>query len=175
MDRTARDKQFASRTDSGQESRYVRHRPEWMLLYPLVAQYYPTFVKQLVRRDQSLPDYVHREFDAYLRCDQPENGFLHMRCESCHAERLVAFNCKKRGFYSGHPTPRPFGVSLRLFKIAPGDFVPELRRPADGRECSIAGGRCSARQTHALVGIEFSLSTQIPVRPTTSGIDPDMS
>ena len=28
--------------------------------------------------------------------------------------------------YSGHPALRPFGVSLRLLKIAPGDFVEPL-------------------------------------------------
>jgi hypothetical protein len=27
-----------------------------------------------------------------------EEGFLRLRCESCHAEKLVAFSCKKRGF-----------------------------------------------------------------------------
>ncbi|ARX22851.1 hypothetical protein AM393_28980 (plasmid) [Klebsiella pneumoniae] len=25
-------------------------------------------------------------------------GFLRVRCESCHAEHLVAFSCKRRGF-----------------------------------------------------------------------------
>jgi hypothetical protein len=27
-----------------------------------------------------------------------EEGFLRLRCEQCHAEKLVAFSCKKRGF-----------------------------------------------------------------------------
>ena len=27
-----------------------------------------------------------------------EAGFLRLRCEQCHAEKLVAFSCKKRGF-----------------------------------------------------------------------------
>ena len=27
-----------------------------------------------------------------------EEGFLRLRCEDCHAEKLVAFSCKKRGF-----------------------------------------------------------------------------
>ncbi|EEV5907264.1 IS91 family transposase [Escherichia coli] len=27
-----------------------------------------------------------------------EHGFLRVRCESCHAEHLVAFSCKRRGF-----------------------------------------------------------------------------
>lgn len=48
--------------------------------------------------DRPLPDYVQEEFDAYLKCGKLEEGFLRVRCEYCHAEKLVAFSCKKRGF-----------------------------------------------------------------------------
>jgi ribosomal protein S27E len=41
---------------------------------------------------------VQQEFDAYLKCGRLEEGFLRVRCEQCHAEKLVAFSCKKRGF-----------------------------------------------------------------------------
>jgi ribosomal protein S27E len=44
------------------------------------------------------PRYVEAEFEAYLKCGQLEEGFLRVRCESCHAEKLVAFSCKRRGF-----------------------------------------------------------------------------
>jgi ribosomal protein S27E len=27
-----------------------------------------------------------------------EHGFLRVKCESCHPEKLVAFSCKRRGF-----------------------------------------------------------------------------
>jgi ribosomal protein S27E len=47
---------------------------------------------------RSLPDYIEDEFDAYLKCGRLEEGFLRVRCEQCHAEKLVAFSCKKRGF-----------------------------------------------------------------------------
>ena len=33
-----------------------------------------------------------------LKCGRLEEGFLRVRCEQCHAEKLVAFSCKKRGF-----------------------------------------------------------------------------
>lgn len=39
-----------------------------------------------------------REFEDYLKCGRLEHGFLRVRCESCHAEHLVAFSCKRRGF-----------------------------------------------------------------------------
>lgn len=45
-----------------------------------------------------LPQYVREEFEAYLKCGRLEHGFLRVRCEECHAEKLVAFSCKRRGF-----------------------------------------------------------------------------
>ncbi len=41
---------------------------------------------------------AREEFAAYLKCGRLEEGFLRLRCERCHAEKLVAFSCKKRGF-----------------------------------------------------------------------------
>jgi hypothetical protein len=41
---------------------------------------------------------VCEEFEAFLRCGVLEHGFLRVVCEQCHAERLLAFSCKKRGF-----------------------------------------------------------------------------
>ena len=40
----------------------------------------------------------HQEFDDYLKCGRLEHGFLRVRCDACHAEHLVAFSCKHRGF-----------------------------------------------------------------------------
>lgn len=47
---------------------YERHRPEKTLLYHLVQQHYPAFVTQLAAEGKVLPDYVHEEFEAYLKC-----------------------------------------------------------------------------------------------------------
>jgi Transposase zinc-binding domain len=41
---------------------------------------------------------VQEEFAAYLKCGRLEHGFLRVRYEACHAEKLVAFSCKRRGF-----------------------------------------------------------------------------
>jgi len=54
--------------------------------------------KHAVGAGRYLPDYVAREFEAYLKCGRLEHGFLRVRCESCHHEKLVAFSCKRRGF-----------------------------------------------------------------------------
>jgi ribosomal protein S27E len=77
---------------------YERHRPEQTLLYQLVEAHYPALVEQLAQQGKSLPEHVHREFEAYLKCGRLEHGFLRVRCDKCHFERLVAFSCKKRGF-----------------------------------------------------------------------------
>jgi len=63
-----------------------------------VELHYPDFLELRAREGRSLPDYVQEEFDAYLKCGRLEQGFLRVRCEGCHAEKLVAFSCKKRGF-----------------------------------------------------------------------------
>ena len=77
---------------------YERHQPEQTLLYQLVEAHYPALVDQLAQQGKSLPDHVHREFEAYLKCGRLEHGFLRVRCDKCHFERLVAFSCKRRGF-----------------------------------------------------------------------------
>jgi ribosomal protein S27E len=77
---------------------YVRHRPETTLLYQVVREYWPEFQAELASQGKHLPAYVTKEFDEYLKCRRLEHGFLRVRCESCHDEKLVAFSCKKRGF-----------------------------------------------------------------------------
>jgi len=74
---------------------YVRHRPETTLLYQIVQEYWPVFQAELASHGRYLPAYVTKEFEAYLKCGRL--GFLRVRCESCHDEKLVAFSCKKRG------------------------------------------------------------------------------
>jgi hypothetical protein len=77
---------------------YERHRPEETLLYQLIEAHYPALLDHLADQGKALPDYVRQEFEDYLKCGRLEHGFLRVRCESCHLERLVAFSCKRRGF-----------------------------------------------------------------------------
>ena len=84
---------------------YERHQPEQTLLYQLVEAHYPALVDQLAQQGKSLPDHVHRDFEAYLKCGRLEYGFLRVRCDKCHFERLVAFSCKRRGFCRGRLAP----------------------------------------------------------------------
>lgn len=77
---------------------YARHGSERTLLYALVQSHYPDLIARLDAQDRSLPKYVREEFEAFVRCGVLAHGFLRVVCEQCHAERLLAFSCKKRGF-----------------------------------------------------------------------------
>lgn len=88
-----------ARTTEKATGRYVRTRPEETLLYKLIEQHYPAFVDYMAAQGRGLPHYVQREFDDYVKCGRLKHGFLRVRCDSCHAEHLVAFSCKRRGFY----------------------------------------------------------------------------
>ena len=101
--------------------RYQRHRPENTLLYQLVADLYPCFVEQMEREGRPLPSYVRAEFEAYLRCGLLEHGFLRVQCTSCHAERLVAFSCKRRGFCPSCGARRMAETAALLV----GDILPQ--------------------------------------------------
>jgi ribosomal protein S27E len=68
------------------------------LLYQIVQEYWPEFQAELANHGRHLPAYVTKEFDEYLKCGRLEHGFLRVRCEACHDEKLLAFSCKKRGF-----------------------------------------------------------------------------
>jgi hypothetical protein len=78
--------------------RYRQHRPEATLLYQLVEQHYPDFAELMRLQDRSLPAFVKREFEDFLKCGRLEYGFLRVRCSECHTAKLVAFSCKRRGY-----------------------------------------------------------------------------
>ena len=79
---------------------YARHRPEQTRLYQLAEQYYRAFEEHLAARE--------RELEEYLKCGRLELRFLRVRWADCHAERLVAFGCKRRGWLrASRPLPAP--------------------------------------------------------------------
>jgi len=78
----------------------------------------PAFRQQLAEEGRELPDHVQREFEDYLKCGRLEHGFLRVRCETCHEERLVAFSCKRRGLLRAS-CPAPFGPAYGGSKSLP--------------------------------------------------------
>jgi hypothetical protein len=75
--------------------RYERHRPERTLFYQLVEQHYPSLVDLMAIQGKPLPRYVRREYEDYLKCGRLKHGFLRLRCDTCQAERLFVFSCKR--------------------------------------------------------------------------------
>lgn len=45
-----------------------------------------------------MPRFIKDEFDAFLECGVLARGFLRLRCGECGHDKLLAFNCKRRGF-----------------------------------------------------------------------------
>ena len=79
---------------------YERHRPEQTTLYRLVQQHAATNFEQAESAaGAGLPPFVKDEFDAFLERGILAQGFLRLRCDDCGHDKLVAFSCKRRGFY----------------------------------------------------------------------------
>ena len=76
----------------------------------------------LEQQGRSILRYAQGEFYDYLQCGRIEHGFLRVRCEDCHYERLMAFSFTK--------SRRPRRATRHSS---------QLRRQTDGRECRAAG------------------------------------
>jgi hypothetical protein len=69
---------LADRSRGG--SPYARHRPEDTLLYRVIDDNYGDFIGQLQAQGRSLPQFVRREFEEYLKCGRLDYGFLRVSC-----------------------------------------------------------------------------------------------
>ncbi len=81
-----------------QTTSYQRRKPEESQLYQIIEDNYQHLADNLSKQKKILPSYINKEFERFLECGRLENGFLRVRCQECHHEKLVAFSCKKRGF-----------------------------------------------------------------------------
>lgn len=79
-------------------TKYQRHHPENNLLYRTVQTYWPVFVREQKKAGKTLPLFIHDEFEKFLDCGIPENGFIRTYCYQCQHSGIVPFSCKRRGF-----------------------------------------------------------------------------
>jgi hypothetical protein len=68
---------------------YVRHRPERMLLYQLVEEYYPAFVSAMAAQGTALPGYVQRSLTAYVTTRRNLRALsIHPPCRPLGSDRI---------------------------------------------------------------------------------------
>ncbi len=77
---------------------HERHDPSATVLHRVMREHLETFLAEAGMSGDRFPRYVEQEFRDYLECGILAHGFLRVKCEACHEERLVAFSCKGRGF-----------------------------------------------------------------------------
>lgn len=69
------------------------------VLHQVVREHLESFLATTTRADPSgLPTFLEQEFRAFLDCGVWSRGFARFQCSGCHAETLVPFSCKRRGF-----------------------------------------------------------------------------
>jgi hypothetical protein len=73
---------------------YAPHRPETTVLYRVMLEHWETFARlwQEQTGGRSLPAFVTKTAQAYLRCGIAAYGVVRARCPDCGSSRFVAFS-----------------------------------------------------------------------------------
>ena len=150
---------------------YRRRTPEREPLYQALAGHLETFLVQHRAHDQPLPRYVEQELRAYLECGILAYGFVRVRCSAYGESRLVAFSCKKRGFYPSCLGRRMADTAAHLVDhvLPRGPRAPRRRPRPDRPRPRRPGGhphRHPYRTGQALAPVLSSLARpSLPPRP----------
>ena len=84
--------------DPREERRYRPRCVEPNLLREVVRRELETFLARAAARERTVPRFVARELQAFLRCGVLAHGFVRVHCDACGLDRAVPFSCKGRGF-----------------------------------------------------------------------------
>ena len=82
------------RTAEGRGDGYRPRNPEQSVLYRAVAGNLETFLARQRDCGRSVPQFLEREFRAFLECGVPACGFLRLFCDSCGRDKLLPLSCK---------------------------------------------------------------------------------
>jgi hypothetical protein len=93
---------------------YERHNPQKNLLYQIIHRHWSSFAAQCEANAHPVPNFIKKEFEAYLRCGVLDYGFVRVYCQECRYDRLIGFSCKKRGFCGSCLARRMSETSARL-------------------------------------------------------------
>lgn len=81
---------------------YRPRHPERTVLYRVLFHYFDRFLSEYESRFEKeygfLRPIVKEVVERYLDCGNPRCGFARLRCPDCHAEHLLMFSCRTRGF-----------------------------------------------------------------------------
>ena len=81
---------------------YRPRHPERTVLYRVLFHYFDRFLAEYEGRFEKeygfLRPVIKEVVERYLDCGNPRCGFARIRCPDCHAERLLMFSCRTRGF-----------------------------------------------------------------------------
>lgn len=86
------------RSSDNSRATYEKHQPEKILLYRVIAKHIKTFFKKCEESGHPAPNFIRKEFEAFLRCGVLAYGFARVYFQECKYDRLIGFSCKKRGF-----------------------------------------------------------------------------
>ncbi len=96
------------------KTNYERHNPQKNLLYQTIQCHWKDFVAQSEAHDHRVPNFIKKEFEAFLRCGVLDYGFARVNCQECRYDRLIGFSCKKRGFFGSCLARRMSETAVRL-------------------------------------------------------------
>ena len=116
----------APRTD------YERHNRQKELLYQIIQCHWKSFVAQCEANEHGVPNFIKKEFEAYLRCGVLEYGFARVYCQECRYDRLIGYSCKKRGFCGSCLSRRMSETAIRLVD----SLIPHIPNPSMGLKSS---------------------------------------
>jgi ribosomal protein S27E len=81
---------------------YRPRHPERTFLYRVLFHYFDRFLAEYEGRFEKeygfLRPIIKEVVERYLDCGNPRCGFARIRCPDCHAEHLLMFSCRTRGF-----------------------------------------------------------------------------
>jgi hypothetical protein len=81
---------------------YRPRHPERTVLYRVLFHYFDRFLTEYESRFERVYGYfrpiIKEVVERYLDCGNPRCGFARLRCPGCHAEHLLMFSCRTRGF-----------------------------------------------------------------------------
>ena len=77
---------------------YNQRKPENTVLHQVIRKNFGKFQALMEEKGKNIPSYVLQEFEDYLSCGDPTQGFARLKCNDCGHEKILPFSCKKRGF-----------------------------------------------------------------------------